>query len=188
MNISKDLRRLFFSWLDRIEYERTHFSSSSNSSTVGNYPIGSSCNIDDGDDLDGILYFYEWSDITNVPKQFFSLKSFINFLLKSGIYLASYQLELIRNIHSPYVACKKGSRDVIIKCSYDALKEALCGDEKKEDKEPYNVQVTRPPINNAPKVLSCSIYAPYSSVKRPNMIMEVDNNYPYMEEVGSWFG
>lgn len=207
-NIRYKLRELFFQWLNRLEYERTHRADNYNyrpPSCMGG--VQRRLNFGDDDELDGVIYFYEWSDAKRTPQSFFTLKAFENFLDRCGIYAPSYQWELIRHIHNPYVACRKDGKELIIKCNYESLKHALENEERpsnpfrstgspyynpmakgSEDREPYNVQITRPPENNAPKVLSCKIYPPVSGIQRPPMHMEVDNRYPDMEEVGSWFG
>jgi hypothetical protein len=133
------------------------------------------------------------------------LKAFENFLDRSGIYVPSYQWELIRNIANPYIACKEDCKELLIKVSWDALKEAL-EEEKKpsapidfssshkgsEDKEPYNVTITRVPPQTEPKVLNCKTFPPIdgqrSTIHRPPMYTEVSNRYPDMEQVGDWFG
>ena len=109
----------------------------------------------DFNDFTGIIYFYEWSDANRTPKSFYTLDKFEEFLNKSGIYLKSYQREIIKCMHNPYVACKKGERDLIIKKSYEMLKNELCIPTPvspstyrggSEDREPYNVAITRPPM------------------------------------------
>jgi hypothetical protein len=77
-------------------------------------------------------------------------------------------------MHNPYIACKKGQKDLIIKDSYEKLKNALNLDEAvknknpfnstgdslgyvppsqgSEDREPYAVSITRPP--------ACKVYPP----------------------------
>jgi hypothetical protein len=185
INLNKDLKGLFFKWLARLEYERTHRYTPSTSyaspriSTVhqGSLSFGGD------DDIEGVIYFYEWSNATAIPRTFYTLKAFENFLDRSDIYVPSYQWELIRNIHNPYVSCKKNSKELIIKTSWDALKSALEEESKdsapfrnstsargSEDREPYSCAITRPPI------------------QRPPMYTEVENRYPDMEEVNSWFG
>ena len=83
---------------------------------------------------------------------------FEEFLNRSGIYLKSYQREIIKCMHNPYIACKKGERDLIIKKSYEMLKNeltipspqptpsTLATPRGSEDREPYNVAITRPPM------------------------------------------
>ena len=73
-------------------------------------------------------------------------------------------------MHNPYVTCKKGTKDLIIKVSYEALKGALNTDNSfnpmaMPKKEPYQVAVTRPPIH-----------------------FEAENRYPDMGEFNEWLG
>lgn len=196
INLNKQLRELFFKWLERIEYERTHrYTPPCHSyvpSNQGYTPRQERINFGNDDEIDGVIYFYEWSRATAIPKTFYTLKAFEAFLDNSGIYVPSYQWEIIKNIHTPYVACKKGSKELIIKVSWDALKSALeegsindsnpfrsssnssCVskpmDVGHEKQEPYSVALTRPPI------------------QRPPMYAEIDNRYPEMEEVAGWWG
>lgn len=127
----------------------------------------------------GIIYFYEWSDATRTPKSFYALDKFEEFLNRSGIYLKSYQREIIKCMHNPYIACKKGEKDLIIKKSYEMLKNELTIPSPQptpvspstfrgsEDREPYSVAITRPPI------------------QRPPMVFEPEGRYPdYMDCCG----
>ena len=184
VNLNKELRGLFFKWLERLEYERTHRYEHSSSNVPPCMRAIGKLNYGDDDEIDGVIYFYEWSNATAIPRTFYTLKAFENFLDRSYIYVPSYQWELIRNIHNPYVACKKGSKELIIKTNWDSLKSALEEESKdtapfrksnvlsrgSEDREPYSVAISRPPI------------------QRPPMYAEVDNRYPDMEEVGNWWG
>ena len=126
----------------------------------------------DFNDFTGIIYFYEWSDTNRTPKSFYALDKFEEFLNRSGIYLKSYQREIIKCMHNPYIACKKGERDLIIKKSYEMLKNELTIPSPpptlvspstyrggSEDKIPYNVAITRPPI------------------QKPQMVFEPDSRY-----------
>jgi hypothetical protein len=189
VNLNKQLRELFFKWLERLDNERTHRVSS----YIGHRPPSYTPHqerIDFGDDeIIGCVYFYEWSNVTAIPRTFYTLKAFESFLDRSGIYIPSYQWELIRNIPNPYIACKKNSKELLIKVSWDALKSAMEEDNTKaeslnpfrnsssmpskgsEDREPCNVGITRAPM-----------------IQRPPMYAEVENRYPDMEEVSNWFG
>jgi hypothetical protein len=146
-NLSKDLKTLFDKYLygpkkSNIETRHEGYTP----------PVRGFC------EFTGIIYFYEWSDATRTPKSFYSLEKFEEFLNKSGIYLKSYQREIIKCMHNPYIACKKGERDLIIKKSYEMLKNELCLSFPKptpptpatyrgsEDREPYSVAITRPPM------------------------------------------
>jgi hypothetical protein len=146
-NLSKDLKNIFNKYLERKEKERLH-------------PTVSQPNLFGGNrGYTGIIYFYEWSDVTRTPKSFYSLEKFEDFLESCNICLMGYQREIINNIHNPYVTCKKGTKELLIKVSYDALKNAVniptpevnnFMAKGSEDKEPYQVAVTRPPIQRPP--------------------------------------
>lgn len=205
VNLNKQLRELFFKWLGRLEYERTHrINSYNNPRPSYSSPHQERINFGDNDEIEGCIYFYEWSNATAIPRTFYTLKSFENFLDRSGIYVPSYQRELILHIANPYIACKKNCKELLIKVSWDALKAALeeektvassvnpFGNKGSEDREPYNVSITRVPPQTEPKVLSCKIFPTIdnhrSHIHRPPMYAEVDNRYPDMEQVGDWFG
>jgi hypothetical protein len=118
----------------------------------------------------GIIYFYEWSDITRQPKVFYTLEKFEDFLESCNIYLVGYQREILKNMRNPYVACKRGTKELIIKVTYEALKGALNAESSfnpmaMPQKEPYQVAVTRPPMK-----------------------FEPENRYPDMGEFNEWLG
>lgn len=147
-NLNKQLKGLFHNYLNRLEEEK-------NKPIIRNYHQPSLFD----NEFHGIIYFYEWSDVTRPPKSFYTLKKFEEFLDSSGIYILGYQREIIKNMRNPYITCKKGSKELIIKVSYEALKSAVNIPSTSlpsirpnfmamgsEDKVPYQVAVTRPPI------------------------------------------
>lgn len=193
-NISKRLKELFNSYLERLAEERGH--STNYGCRSHSYTPSQSRLVFDDDDSEfcGIIYFYEWSDINRTPKAYYTLRAFENFLVSSQIYLASYQKELIRNIHNPYITCRKDGKDLIIKCNYESLKHALETEDRptnpfrsphvgSEDREPYSVAITRPPHKEgeAIKVASCS--SSQSVIRRPPMYMENENRWDGYEEM-----
>lgn len=202
INLNKELRGLFFKWLARLEYERTHRYPSCGHRPPSYTPHQERINFGGDDEIEGCIYFYEWSNVTAIPRTFYTLKSFESFLDTSGIYIPSYQWELIRNIPNPYIACKKNSKDLVIKISWDALKDALEEDKAEvssknpfhnkgsEDSEPYQVGITRVPSQQTPRVLNCKFFPPTcpSNIMRPLVHAEVDNRYPDMEQIGDWWG
>lgn len=146
-NLSKDLKTLFDKYLYGPKKSSVETRHESYTPPVRNFG-----------EFTGIIYFYEWSDATRTPKSFYALDKFEEFLNRSGIYLKSYQREIIKCMHNPYIACKKGERDLIIKKSYEMLKNeltipspqptpsTLATPRGSEDREPYNVAITRPPM------------------------------------------
>lgn len=149
-NISNKLKVLFNEYLNRLEEEKRNrtvrtydYRSNYAPSTVHHY--------NNDEDFNGVIYFYEWSDIARTPKSYYTLKAFENFLNSSQIYLAGYEKEIIRHVHTCYIACNKGNRGLIIKSSYDSLKNALEPSVNKgsEDKEPYNVSITHVPTEKS---------------------------------------
>ena len=67
-------------------------------------------------------------------------------------------------MHNPYITCKKGEKELLIKSNYTALKNALESSPLinfgSEEKEPYDVSITRPPI------------------QKPKMVFEPESRYP----------
>jgi hypothetical protein len=141
-NLSKDLKSIFNKYLERKEREKyqprkeSYFQPTLFSGGESQFT--------------GIIYFYEWSDITRQPKVFYTLEKFEDFLEQCNIYLLGWQREVIRNMHNPYISCKKGEKELLIKVSYEQLKAALLdnnissSNKGSEDKEPYQVAITRP--------------------------------------------
>ena len=194
INLNKELSGLFFKWLERLEYERTHRYTPSypyHTPIPRSTPHQERINFDD-DEIEGVIYFYEWSNVTATPRTFYTLKAFKDFMDRSNIYVPSYQWEIIRNIHNPYVACKKNCKELIIKFNWDELKNSLeegssdkansfrsssnsshvskSMDGEHEEQEPYSIAITHAPI------------------RKPPMYEEIDNRYPEMEEVAGWWG
>jgi hypothetical protein len=199
-NLSGELKRLFLAYLENKDKVRVN-TTPTNSYVGSRAPSYRQASLFEGDyDFQGIIYFYEWSDTNRAPKSYYTLRAFENFLTSCQIYLLAWQKEIIKHMHNPYIACKKGQKDLVIKDSFEKLKNALALDEAvknpfhstgdslgyvppskgSEDREPYAVSITRPPVNNAPKVLSCKVFPPVVNDRRcPPM---------YTEEVGRWFG
>lgn len=161
-NLSKDLKNIFNKYLERKEREKyqpkkeSYFQPTLFSGGESHFT--------------GIIYFYEWSDVTRQPKTFYTLEKFEDFLESCNIYLVGYQREILKNMRNPYVACKRGTKELIIKVTYEALKGALNAESSfnpmaMPQKEPYQVAVTRPPMH-----------------------FEPENRYPDMGEFNEWLG
>ena len=120
MNKSRELNKLFKAYMARKEGE------SKKQRHCNFFPI--------------TIFFYEWSDITRRPLRYFSLSLFEKFLSDSGIILEDWQRDMIPCLGDAYVTCKPNSKDLIIRCSYEALKAAL--------NVPSNSQLYIPQPNN----------------------------------------
>lgn len=160
-NLSKDLKNIFNKYLERKEREK--YQPRKESYFQPTLFSG-------GGEFKGVIYFYEWSDVSRTPKSFYSLEKFEDFLESCNIYLVGYQREILKNMRNPYVACKRGTKELIIKVTYEALKGALNAESSfnpmaMPQKEPYQVAVTRPPMR-----------------------FELENRYPYMGEYNEWLG
>lgn len=173
-NISNRLKGLFNDYLNRLEEEKKRpYGSAVHNPYYGCCarppmitPHQQRINFgSDDNDFKGVIYFYEWSDSKRIPKSFYTLTAFEDFLNRSNIFMASYQRELIIHISTPYVACKKDGHELLIKTNYDALKNALEEDEKpkgSEEKEPYNVSITRTPHGIQTPIQRPKTYEPES--------------------------
>jgi hypothetical protein len=152
-NLNKQLKPLFDAYLKRLADERTRPTVRSG---ANNYREGSLFN--GHREFTGVIYFYEWSDVSRQPKTFYTMEKFEDFLESCNICMMGYQREIINNMHNPYITCKKGTKELIIKVTYDALKSAVTIPSPtdnfmakgSEDKVPYQVAVTRPPIQRPP--------------------------------------
>lgn len=107
MNKSRELNKLFKAYMARKEDESKNQSKRH-------------CNF-----LPITIFFYEWSDITRKPLRYFSLSLFEKFLSDSGIVFEDWQRDMIPCLGDVYITCKPNSKDLLIRCSYEALKAAL---------------------------------------------------------------
>lgn len=114
-NIKLKLNELFFKSESRKREE---------SKTKINYP--KSLYYPGGSRLNAIeAYFYEWSDVTGVPKRFYILGGLEDFLKSCGIFLKGYERDVISNCMRAYISCYKGSKELCIRTSYKALSDAM---------------------------------------------------------------
>jgi hypothetical protein len=131
MNLSKELKKLFNDYLNRLEDEK-----SNRYKTTPSYHCGGQQRLlFDDDEFSGVIYFYEWSDITRAPKTYWSLTAFERFLDSCGIYLVSWQREVMSHMHCIYVCCMEGKKTLVIKPTYDSLRQALSDLKKNGNKE-----------------------------------------------------
>lgn len=183
MNIHNRLKTLFYAHLNRLsEEKKTSYNchryreQNNNNSNIDNTIIK------------GVLYFYEWSDVNRMPKMFYFMRTFEEFLKRSNIPLQGYEREIIRNLTNPYVACKKDSKELVIKGTYALLKQAM-----EHDGLPYSVQCTYPPQKSKEedevRVLSCKIYpqGSNSGIQRPPMYKESNNRLEEQEDLAGVF-
>lgn len=197
-NLNKELRKIFFTTLKRKAEEATRRTSPTYGGggycggmmpPVTHRPTTYQPNLFSQTDSIGCIYFYEWSDTTRTPKTYYTLKAFESFLNDCHIYLASWQREVLSHMKHPYVACKKGERDIIIKNSYTELTKAIEEGSKAAtvpftpskptlpecmkpmtEREPYQVAITRPFVG-------------------PNrMLQPVFEPEGRWDEEGRWFG
>ena len=113
-NLNKQLRELFHAYLDRINSPKI---------PVRRESYRQPTLFDQ--EFTGVIYFYEWSDVTRTPRSFYTLKKFEEFLSESQIFIMGYQREIIKNMHNPYITCRKGTKELVIKPSYETLKASM---------------------------------------------------------------
>ena len=108
---SNNFDKLFAEYLD----EQRQLSSSSVSGNNYRYYSSSSFTV----------YFYEWSDITNRPRQFGSREIFLKFLSDCNISLTEYQLNRINSGYWFYGSCKPGKSELLLCDNYSTLRDCL---------------------------------------------------------------
>ena len=118
MNRSKDLRKLFKTYMARKEEE---------SKRPVNYHYGRSQQyynetFQGTETFHGVIFFYEWTDVTRQPIRYFSLPLFEKFLTESGLELEPWQKDVILNLQQVYITCSPGEKLLLVRSSYDALK------------------------------------------------------------------
>lgn len=118
-NLNKNLRSYFNNHLERKEEESKHSYSSAPYQGYGCYVPRTA------EDFRGVINFYEWSDYNRTPKTFYSYKLFEKFLTDSDIFIVGWQRELILYMHRVYVSCVKGTKDLVIKPTHEALKREM---------------------------------------------------------------
>lgn len=121
MNRSKDLKSLF----------RLHMINKRSYSSVSKYSSSSTHqyhNKSASVPSIGVLmriYFYEWSNIYNSPRCFYSMEGFSNFLKSSCITLDKCLRDIIASLGTAYISCYENSKELCIRSSYTALKQGM---------------------------------------------------------------
>lgn len=72
-----------------------------------------------------IIYFYEWSNIYSMPSRFNTMYDFEGFCRHSNIPLENWQKDVIDELNTCYVTCKRGSKELIIRKEWTRLRDAL---------------------------------------------------------------
>jgi len=117
-NLSKKLEVLFRQYLIRKEKEKQAPSRC--------YP-GYQDNgwMEKNESYNGIIYFYELSDINRSPVLFYNIGAFDTFLRRYGIYMLQYQRDVIKQLERSYITCKTGTRNLLIRGTKEMLVDAL---------------------------------------------------------------
>ena len=91
------------------------------SKTVVMYPNISTSN----SSLNGIIRFFEWSDLYRTPTLFYTFESFLRFLKNSSITINEFERNLILSTYNPYITCERNKAKLIIRNNSADLKLAL---------------------------------------------------------------
>ncbi len=91
------------------------------SKTVVMYPNISTSN----SSLNGIIRFFEWSDLYSTPTLFYTFESFLRFLKNSSITINDFEKNLILSTYNPYITCERNKAKLIIRNNSADLKLAL---------------------------------------------------------------
>lgn len=163
-NLSNKLELLFRQYLIRKESERNiPFNSSSSNSDWLNKK----------DTYNGVIYFYELSDVNRCPVSFYTIGAFDAFLRKYNIYLPLHQEDIIRQLEKAYITCKTGTHELLIRGTRPLLLDAV-GD---STAKPVDVNTVGSVIMNNPVPVGLG-----SLPGSNNMLLPAYNGYP-----GEWY-
>ena len=180
-NLSYKLESLFRQYLIRKEKET--------SIPVYNYShSGGYCRqnewLSNHETYDGVIYFYELSDINRAPQLFYNLGAFDSFLRKYAIYMPPFQKDIIRQLDRAYVTCKKGTHDLLIRATRPMLLDAVAD----SNASGVDLQTAGTAVMNTPPQQAASPYVAlghnpmgmmYQGERKPPMY----SGYP-----GEWYG
>lgn len=105
------------------------------SKTVVMYPNISTSN----SSLNGIIRFFEWSDLYRTPTLFYTFESFLRFLKNSSITINEFERNLILSTYNPYITCERNKAKLIIRNNSADLKLALDRASSNSSSVPHNV-------------------------------------------------
>lgn len=169
-NLSSKLEYLFRQYLIRKEKEKED-----TSIKVYNYSAGNNNWLNQDDRYDGVIYFYEWSDVNNGPKMFYNLGAFDSFLRRCGIFMAPYQKDIIYKLDRAYITCKKGTHDLLIRGTRQLLVDAVSDNAA----QGLDIHTVGSVITNLPAPVVGGGFNNISGIRRPPM---------YDDYSGEWYG
>ena len=150
-NLSNRLERLFRDYLIRKENEKkvpvTYGSTTRTSWLNNNNTL-----------YNGVILFYEWSDLFNAPTLFYNIGAFKEFLVRSNIPLAPYQENIIRQLDRSYISCKEGTHDLLIRGTRELLTAAM----KNKESAGVDRDTTTKAVANSPIPPSNALPVPIS--------------------------
>ena len=179
-NLSKKLEVLFRQYLIRKEKERLN-----PPVRTYNYEYGY-CRqnnwMNENDRYDGVIYFYELSDIHRCPTLFYNVGAFDSFLRRYNIFMPPFQKDMIRQLEKAYVTCKTGTHDLLIRGSRELLVEAL----SRADAPGVDMQTAGQAVMNTP--LPAPVGHGYPLGMRPVNPAEIRKPPMYSSNGNHWFG
>ena len=150
-NLSNKLESLFRQYLIRKEKE-TSIPVYNNYSYSGGYCRQNEW-LNNHERYDGVIYFYELSDMNRAPMLFYNVGAFDAFLRRYTIFMPPYQKDIISQLERAYVTCKKGTHDLLIRATRAMLLEAT----KDESAQGVDVQTAGTAIMNTPPPVSSEL-------------------------------
>lgn len=121
-NLRGRLRELFFRSLDAPIVRP-----SSSPVYASQYPRtgGTSAGLGEYEPINGVISFYEWSNVDNCARIFYTLKVFLAFLKRSNISIEPYQVDLVKSVRNPHVACLRSGKGLVIASTKEAVRMRL---------------------------------------------------------------
>lgn len=124
-NKSKDLRKLFKAYMVRKEEESSRPTYYNHTALGGRNQQYYNDTFQGNKVFHGVIFFYEWSDITRDPVRYFSIPLFEKFLNESELELEPFQKDILLNLQQCFISCKPGCKDLVIRATYDGLKSTM---------------------------------------------------------------
>ena len=149
MNRSKDLRKLFKTYMARKEEESRKPVNNYHNERQEYYNNTFQAN----KTFHGVIFFYEWSDVTRQPIRYFSVPLFEKFLTESNLALEPWQKDVLLCLQQAFITCKPGTRELLVRSTYDGLKLATV---RSESNMPTQLCLPFTPDENAKDAMRMS--------------------------------
>lgn len=120
-NLSGQLYEFFRLYLIRKEKERL----APRTYSYPGYRCSSWMQETENEKYEGVILFYEWSDVNRAPTMFYTIPAFDAWLRRNDIFMPPFQKDIIKSLDRAHITCKKGTHDLLIRASKPMLEEAL---------------------------------------------------------------